>query len=87
MTPKIKKVQKPLIILLTPEMREDKTVQEQCAGHTILYTDALPVVPDMILGASAWRILPPLYPYIKIAIKEARSLKYKKEPPIVAPPV
>lgn len=77
--PKVKKVQKPVVILLTPEMRADKTVQSQVAGHTIFYTDELPIVPDVILGANAWRILPPLYPYIKIAIKEARAEKYRKD--------
>mgnify|MGYP001590210924 CR=1 FL=1 len=76
--PKVKKVQKPVVILLTPEMRADKTVQSQIIGHTVIYTDEMPVVPDVILGASAWRILPPLYPYIKLAIKEARTKKYGK---------
>ena len=73
---KTKKVQKPVTILLTPEMRGDEEVQKQCAGHVVLYTDELPVVPDVVLGAKAWRILKPLYPYIKIAIKEARLDKY-----------
>lgn len=75
---KTRKMQKPVTILLTPEMRGDAEVQRQCAGHVILYTDELPVKPDMVLGAKAWRILPPLYPYIKIAIKEARLEKYGK---------
>lgn len=76
--PKKKRVSKPVTILMTPEMRGVPEIEEQVAGHNVIYTDQLPegMVPDVMLGNIAWKIAPPLYKYVKIAIKEARSRKY-----------
>lgn len=70
---------KPLVILLTPEMRDDPTAQRQVAGHTVIYTDELLVVPDVIMGQTAWRILPETRKFMEVAIREARKIKYPKE--------
>ena len=76
--PKVRKIQKQVTILMTPEMRNDPTVQEQVKGHRIIYTDELPedLRPDVVMGEPVYRIVPVLYPYIKIAIKDARNRKY-----------
>lgn len=78
------KTQKPLTILVHPSLGdapEIVTLAEK--GHTICvgYSPAgLATMEmfDIILGPNCWRITPELLPYLDLAIKGARGVKYPK---------
>jgi hypothetical protein len=75
------KTQKPLTILVHPSLVETPEFRTLAAqGHTItsdLYLESA-WDADIVFGPNCWRMTPELLPYLDLAIKGARGVKYPK---------
>lgn len=81
------KTQKPLTILVADELFDTPEVRTLAdKGHSVSRlsevghpsSDADTETADLMLGPKCWRITPELLPYLDLAIKSTRGVKYPK---------
>ena len=72
------KTPKPLTILVHPSLRHTPEIEALVAkGHDIAEGCPLETY-DLVFGPNCWRMLPELLPYLDLAIKGARGVRYPK---------
>ena len=73
------KPQKPLRILVHPDLANWDELQElRDKGHTVLVLEPGEVMPDLIMGPNCWRMEHSTRKYLKLAVEEARKVRYSK---------
>ena len=73
------KSQKPLRILVHPDLLNWDELQELAAkGHEIKVMEPGEFNPDLILGPTCWRMEHSTRKYVKLAVEEARKVRYAK---------
>lgn len=70
------KTTKPLVILVHESLINLPEIQELSEkGHTVKVFEADPQ-PDILLGPTCWRMTHALKKYVKMAVDEARKVRY-----------